>query len=208
MNSKTMKGSILVISGPSGSGKSSLMHEMLSRVENTYFSISTTTRAKRDDEVEGEDYFFISREKFKQDIEDGNFLEWARVHDNYYGTSLKPILKELNNGKLVVFDIDVQGHKIAKEKFGNIITSIFLTTPSQEILRERLIQRGTDSQEIIEKRLNNAISEMTRVKEYDYLLINDEFDKALEALISIAYASKHKITSINTEEFISSWANE
>ncbi|MDX1810118.1 MAG: guanylate kinase [Sulfurospirillaceae bacterium] len=203
-----MKGSILVISGPSGSGKSSLMHEMLSRVENTYFSISTTTRAKRDDEVEGEDYFFISREKFKQDIEDGNFLEWARVHDNYYGTSLKPILKELNNGKLVVFDIDVQGHKIAKEKFGNIITSIFLTTPSQEILRERLIQRGTDSQEIIEKRLNNAISEMTRVKEYDYLLINDEFDKALEALISIAYASKHKITSINTEEFISSWANE
>lgn len=196
-----------MISGPSGSGKSSLMQEMMRRIENTYFSISTTTRSRREDEVEGRDYYFIDKDKFKQDIEDGNFLEWARVHDNYYGTSLKPILKELNSGKLVVFDIDVQGHKIAKEKFGNIITSIFLTTPSQQILKERLIQRGTDSSEIIEKRLNNAISEMTRIKEYDYLLINDDFNTTLEVLISMAYASKHKITSINTEEFISSWAN-
>ena len=200
-----MKGSILVISGPSGSGKSTLMHEMIKRVEKSYFSISTTTREKRDGEIEGKDYFFISKDEFKKGIEEGSFLEWARVHDNYYGTSLKPILKELNAGKMVIFDIDVQGHKIAKEKFGNIITSVFVTTPSQEILKERLIQRGTDSPESIEKRLNNAISEMTRIKEYDFLLINDYFDKTLESLVSIAKASKSRISSLNTEEFISSW---
>jgi len=202
-----VKGSILVISGPSGSGKSTLMHEMMKRVEDTYFSISTTTREKREGEIEGKDYLFISKDEFKQGIEEGNFLEWARVHDNYYGTSLKPILKELNLGKMVVFDIDVQGHKIAKEKFGNIITSVFLTTPSQQVLKSRLIQRGTDSSESIEKRLNNAISEMTRVKEYDYILINDYFEKTLEDLISIAHASKNRVTSLNTEQFISSWAN-
>ncbi len=202
-----MKGSILVISGPSGSGKSSLMHEMMKRVEDTYFSISTTTRQKRDGETEGKDYFFISKDEFKQGIEEGNFLEWARVHDNYYGTSLKQILKELNVGKTVIFDIDVQGHKIAQEKFGNIITSVFVTTPSQEVLKDRLVQRGTDSAESIQKRLNNAISEMTRVKEYDFLLINDYFDKTLESLVSITYASKHKVSSINTQEFISSWVD-
>ncbi len=202
-----MKGSILVISGPSGSGKSSLMHEMMKRVEDTYFSISTTTRQKRDGETEGKDYFFISKDEFKQGIEEGNFLEWARVHDNYYGTSLKQILKELNAGKTVIFDIDVQGHKIAQEKFGNIITSVFVTTPSQEVLKDRLVQRGTDSAESIQKRLNNAISEMARVKEYDFLLINDYFDKTLESLVSITYASKHKVSSINTQEFISSWVD-
>ncbi len=203
-----MKGNILVISGPSGSGKSSLMHEMMKRVENTYFSISTTTREKRDGEAEGKDYFFISKDEFKKGIEEGNFLEWARVHDNYYGTSLKQILAELSAGKLVIFDIDVQGHKIAKEKFGNIITSVFITTPNRHVLRERLIQRGTDSPESIEKRLNNAISEMTRIKEYDFLLINDYFDKTLENLVSIAIASKKRVPSVNTEEFISSWFDD
>ena len=202
-----MKGSILVISGPSGSGKSSLMHEMMKRVEDTYFSISTTTRQKRDGEIEGKDYFFISKDEFKQGIEEGNFLEWARVHDNYYGTSLKQILKELNAGKTVIFDIDVQGHKIAQEKFGNIITSVFVTTPSQEVLKDRLVQRGTDSAESIQKRLNNAISEMTRVKEYDFLLVNDYFEKTLESLVSITYASKHKVSSINTQELINSWVD-
>ncbi len=202
-----MRGSILVISGPSGSGKSTLMHEMIKRVEDTYFSISTTTRKKRDGEIEGKDYLFISKDEFKKGMEEGNFLEWARVHDNYYGTSLKPILKELNAKKMVVFDIDVQGHKIAKEKFGNIITSVFLTTPNQQVLKNRLIQRGTDTPQSIEKRLNNAISEMTRIKEYDYVLINDYFEKTLEDLISIAHASKNRVTALNTEEFISSWAN-
>ncbi len=196
---------MLVISGPSGSGKSSLMSEMFKSIDNIYFSISTTTREKRNTEVEGKDYYYISKEEFEKDMEKGLFLEWARVHDNYYGTSLKPILKALDNGKLVVFDIDVQGHAIARDKFGDAITSIFITTPNQEELKARLLKRGTDSVEVIEKRINNALLEMTRVKEYDYLLINDDFENTLEKLTSIAISSRCKVNSIDIEDFISSW---
>jgi guanylate kinase len=203
-----MKGSMLIISGPSGSGKSSLMQELLKQVEDVYFSISTTTRELRDGEEDGVNYHYISKDEFKEDIQDGAFLEWAKVHDNYYGTSLKPILRELHSGKLVMFDIDVQGHKIAREKFGNIITSVFVTTPNQDILKQRLENRGTDSSEVVAKRISNAVSEMTRIREYDYLLVNDDFEKTLKSLVSIALASRHKVTSLDTENFISSWVSE
>lgn len=202
-----MKGNILVISGPSGSGKSSLMKELFKEIKNSYFSISTTTRGIREGEVNGINYHFVSKEEFEQDIDAGYFLEWAKVHDNYYGTSLKPILKELHDGKLVVFDIDVQGHKIAQEKFGNLITSVFITTPDQKSLKQRLVNRGTDAKESIEKRLANAVSEMTRMREYDYLLINDDFNITLHDLIAIAYASKQKMALVDAGEFISTWAN-
>jgi len=202
-----MKRGMLIISGPSGSGKSSLMSEMFKKIDNIYFSISTTTRAKRDKEEEGVDYNYITKEEFEKDITDGLFLEWAKVHDNYYGTSLKTILKALHEGKLVVFDIDVQGHKIAREKFGDAITSVFITTPNQDELKSRLMNRGTDTEEVIEKRINNAVSEMTRVREYNYLLINDDFEKTLEKLTAIAISSRCRVRSIDTEEFISSWVN-
>jgi guanylate kinase len=198
---------MLIISGPSGSGKSSLMNEMFKKIDNIYFSISTTTRIKRDGEAEGVDYHYISKEEFENDIEEGLFLEWAKVHDNYYGTSLKPILKSLHDGKLVVFDIDVQGHKIAREKFGDSITSVFITTPNQDELSKRLKNRGTDCDEVIEKRINNAVSEMTRVREYNYVLINDNFEKTLEKLTAIATSSRCRVHSIDTEEFISSWVS-
>lgn len=184
------------------------MHELLKRVDDVHFSISTTTREIRDGEADGVNYHYISKKQFEDDIQDGAFLEWAKVHDNYYGTSLKPILKALHEGKLVVFDIDVQGHKIAREKFGNIITSVFLTTQDQKVLRKRLENRGTDSQEVIEKRINNAVSEMTRIREYDFILINDYFEKTLEKLIAIALASRCKVSSLDSETFISDWADE
>jgi len=202
-----VKGGMLIISGPSGSGKSSLMNEMFKKIDDIYFSISTTTRSKRDGEAEGVDYHYISKEEFENDIEEGLFLEWAKVHDNYYGTSLKPILKSLHDSKLVVFDIDVQGHKIAREKFGDAITSVFITTPNQDELSKRLKNRGTDSDEVIEKRINNAVSEMTRVREYNYVLINDNFEKTLDKLTAIAISSRCRVHSINTEEFISSWVS-
>jgi guanylate kinase len=198
---------MLIISGPSGSGKSSLMHEMFKKIDDIYFSISTTTRDKREGEVEGIDYNYISKEEFEKDIQEGLFLEWAKVHDNYYGTSLKPILKSLHDSKLVVFDIDVQGHKIAREKFGDAITSVFITTPNQNELSKRLKNRGTDSDEVIEKRINNAVSEMTRIREYNYVLINDNFEKTLEKLTAIAISSRCRVHSIDTEEFISSWVS-
>lgn len=202
-----MKGNLLVISGPSGSGKSSLMKEILQEISDAYFSISSTTRAIREGEIDGVNYHFISKEEFEQDIDEGFFLEWAKVHDNYYGTSLKPILKELHEGKLVICDIDVQGHKIAREKFGSIITSVFITTPDQKSLKERLLNRGTDSAEVIDKRLDNAVSEMTRIREYDYLLINDDFKTTLRELFAIAYASRKKMALMDLGEFMSAWAN-
>ena len=202
-----MKGNILVISGPSGSGKSSLMKEVLTQIPDTYFSISSTTRAPREGEVDGVNYHFISKEEFEQDIDAGFFLEWAKVHDHYYGTSLKPILKELHEGKLVICDIDVQGHKIAREKLGNFITSVFITTPDQKSLKDRLIKRGTDSSEVIHKRLLNAVSEMTRMREYDFLLINDNFEKTLMQLLCVARTSRTKMTLIDSGDFLSQWAN-
>ena len=202
-----MKGNILVISGPSGSGKSSLMKEVLTQIPDTYFSISSTTRAPREGEVDGVNYHFISKEEFEQDIDAGFFLEWAKVHDHYYGTSLKPILKELHEGKLVICDIDVQGHKIAREKLGNFITSVFITTPDQKSLKDRLNKRGTDSLEVIHKRLLNAVSEMTRMREYDFLLINDNFEKTLMQLLCVARTSRTKMTLLDSGDFLSQWAN-
>ncbi len=183
------------------------MKEILQEISDAYFSISSTTRAIREGEKDGVNYHFISKEEFENDIDAGFFLEWAKVHDNYYGTSLKPILKELHEGKLVICDIDVQGHKIAREKFGSVITSVFITTPDQKSLKERLINRGTDSAEVIEKRLANAVSEMTRIREYDYLLINDEFKTTLSELFAIACASRKKMALMDLGEFMSAWAN-
>ena len=202
-----MKGNLLIISGPSGSGKSSLMKKLLREIPDAYFSISSTTRGIRDGEQDGVNYHFISKEEFQKDIDAGFFLEWAKVHDNFYGTSLKPILKELHEGKLVICDIDVQGHKIAREKLGNFITSVFITTPDQRSLKDRLDKRGTDSAEVIHKRLLNAISEMTRMREYDFLLINDNFEKTLTQLLCIARASRTKMTLIDTGDFLNNWAN-
>ena len=201
------KGVMLIVSGPSGSGKSSLIAEMTKKVENIYFSISTTTRAIREGEAEGDDYHFISKDEFLKDIEKGLFLEWAKVHDNYYGTSLKPVRKALNDGKLVLFDIDVQGYEIAKEKFGDAITSIFITTPSQDELKSRLIHRDTDSQEVIDKRLSNAALEMKKIQEYDYVLINDGFEKTVERLTAIAVSSKYRVFCTDTKKLINNWSS-
>ena len=200
-----MQGNILVISGPSGSGKSSLMKELLRQIPHSYFSISSTTRDIRNGEVDGVNYHFISKEAFEQDIRDGFFLEWAKVHDNYYGTPLKPMLKELAEGKLIILDIDVQGHKIAREKMGHLITSVFVTTTDQQSLKQRLIHRGTDDSVNIEKRLSNAILEMQRIHEYDYLLINDDLTKAHEQLLCIARVSQLKATLVDSSKLLNKW---
>ncbi len=200
-----MQGSILVISGPTASGKSSLLREVLKKEENFYFSISTTSRPKRDYERDGVDYYFVSEEEFQKNIENGLFLEWAKVHGNYYGTSLTPVFKALKEGKLIIFDIDVQGHKSIRNKFKNIVTSLFITTPNQTILRERLRKRGTDSEEMIKIRLKTALSEMTNIQEFDYLLINDDFKESLENLSSIIKTARLKSKMGSLEDFLGDW---
>lgn len=199
------RGSLLVISGPSGAGKSSLIDEILNNIDDVYFSISTTTRKRREMEVDGVDYYFVSNEEFEEDIKKDLFLEWAMVHGNYYGTSLKPVYKALSNGKLVVFDIDVQGHRSIKEKLSDIMTSVFVTTPTLSELERRLKKRGTDSSETIKKRVQNAIEEIKSINEFDFILINDDFSRAKESILSIANAAKLKYSKDDIDRFISNW---
>ena len=204
---KEKKGAILIISGPSGCGKSTLLKEVYKDIDDYYFSISTTTRAPRVGEVNGVDYFFVTKEEFEKDINNGDFLEYAKVHDNYYGTSLKPIKKALDESKLVIFDIDVQGHEIVRTKLNSITTSVFITTPSLEVLETRLNSRNTDSLEIIEKRIKNAKGEVEYFQDYDYLIINDDLQTAAKQLVCIANITRIKSTLFDKNGVVSSWLN-
>ena len=202
---KEKKGAILIISGPSGCGKSTLLKEVYKDIEDYYFSISTTTRAPRKGEINGVDYFFVTKEEFEKDINNGDFLEYAKVHDNYYGTSLKPINNALDESKLVIFDIDVQGHEIVRKKLDSITTSVFITTPSLEVLENRLNSRNTDSIEIIEKRIKNAKGEVEYFQDYDYLIINDDLQTAAKQLVCVANITRIKSKLFEKNRVVSNW---
>ena len=201
------QGAILILSGPSGCGKSTLLKEVYKEISDYYFSISTTTRAPREGEVNGIDYFFVTKEEFESDIKSDDFLEYAEVHGNYYGTSLKPINKALDEKKLVIFDIDVQGHEIVRKKLNSIVTSVFITTPSLKLLDERLTSRNTDSSEVIANRIKNAKFEVEYFNTYDYLIINDNLDIAAKELVSIANITRIKSKLFNKDKIVSSWLN-
>jgi len=198
-------GAILVLSGPSGAGKSSLIKKIEDEIGAYYFSISTTTRPMREGEEEGVHYYFVDKKQFEDDIEEENFLEYARVHGNYYGTSIKPVKKALKQGKLVIFDIDVQGHDAVQKRLADITTSVFVTTPTLCELKQRLNARGTDAQEIIDGRIQMAKREVQRISEYDYLVINDDLDEAAAVLVNIAKAARMKIPSMKISEFVLNW---
>lgn len=202
-----MSASIVVVSGPSGSGKTSLCKKLCEEKTGYYLSVSTTTREMRKGEVDGVDYNFVSREKFLQEIESNSFIEWAEVHGNFYGTSKKDIERELSRDNTVVVDIDVQGHRSIRKAFPNITTSVFVTTESMSVLKQRLSNRSTDSMEVIEKRMINALGEMKNIPEYDYLIINKEFDKSLEKLTAIAKSSRYIQTRFSLDEFFIKWRN-
>jgi guanylate kinase len=201
----SINGAVLVLSGPSGAGKSSLINKIFDDIGDCYFSISTTTRPIRDGEEDGVHYHFVDEEEFKKDIENDNFLEYAIVHGNYYGTSLKPVKKALSEGKLVIFDIDVQGNIAIKNRLGEITTSVFISPPTLSELKRRLENRLTDSQEVIDRRVNMAKREIQRVSEYEYLVINDDLDKAAEQLRSIALTARFKKSSDEINAFVQKW---
>lgn len=201
-------GAILILSGPSGCGKSSLLKKLYEKIDSYYFSISTTTRAPRVGEQDGVDYLFTDIASFEKDIENGNFLEYAKVHNNYYGTSLKPIQQALSEGKLVIFDIDVQGHELVRQKLDSVTTSVFITTPSLKILDARLNARGTDDQDVIEKRIANSKIEINSIDTYDYIIINDDLDTAAKELESVARAALLKASLFNKNELIKEWLEE
>ena len=206
MNRKiSTKGAILVLSGPSGAGKSTIINAASDQIGEYYFSISTTTRQPREGEVHGREYFFVTKDEFEEDIRAGNFLEYAEVHGNYYGTSLKPVREALEEGKLVIFDIDVQGHRLVREKMDDITTSAFITPPTLSELEKRLRARSTDNEEVISKRINNAKEEIQAVNEYDYTILNDTVEEAAKEFVIIANAARLKQSNKDQEEFILRW---
>lgn len=199
------KGAILVLSGPSGAGKSTIINAAADEIGEYYFSISTTTRAPRVGEEHGVDYYFVSVESFEEDIKAGNFLEYAQVHGNYYGTSLKPVREALEEGKLVIFDIDVQGHRLVRAKMDDITTSAFITPPTLKALEERLRARCTDDESVIVGRIENAKSEIEALGEYDFTIINDTVEKAAREFVIVAKAARLKQSKDDEVKFIKTW---
>ena len=178
------KGKLIILSGPAGAGKGTLRSILFDKVEGLIFSVSCTTRKPRPKEIEGKDYFFVEKQEFQAMVESGAFLEWATVHGECYGTPRKEVLDVLEHGRSVILEIDVQGALQVKENFPDAVT-IFIYPPNKEILEKRLKQRGTDSASSITLRLKNAENEMQTSSAYDYVVVNDEVERASRELIRI-----------------------
>jgi len=202
-----MQGAILVLSGPSGAGKSTIINRASPNIGEYYFSISTTTRQPREGEENGVDYYFVTHTEFEEGIKAGDFLEYATVHGNYYGTSLKPVNEALFEGKLVIFDIDVQGHRLVRAKMGDYVTSAFITPPTLKELEKRLYARATDDTSIIERRVENAKEEINAVGEFDFVIINDVIEEASAQFTTIANAARLKQNSEELEKMVLHWKN-
>ncbi|WP_018691584.1 guanylate kinase [Algicola sagamiensis] len=183
------RGNLFVLSAPSGAGKSSLIKALLERYQDIALSVSHTTRASREGEVDGTHYHFVDQTQFQQLVDDDNMYEWAQVFGNFYGTSKKAIDDQRNNGLDVFLDIDWQGARQVREKDQTAIT-IFILPPSVEELRRRLNSRGQDSEEVIEGRMNEAQSEISHYNEFDFILVNDDFEETLTQLEQIIFAHR------------------
>jgi guanylate kinase len=182
---KKKEGKIIIIVAPSGSGKSTLIEKVKSDFKNLEWSVSFTTRAKRQGEVEGIAYNFISKDEFIKRKEQDEFLEWALVHQNYYGTSKEFVESKLADGINILFDLDVQGVDSFKEYFAEKAKAIFIAPPSIEALKARLLSRGTDDIDVINVRLENARLELLRKEDYDYCVVNDDIDRAYGELKAV-----------------------
>jgi len=186
------KGFLLVISGPSGSGKGTVSQALLKRNRNIVFSISATTRKRRLGEKDGVNYFFVDEEKFQQMVENNEFLEHALVHNNYYGTPREFVLEEIEKGEIVLLEIDVQGAMQVKKNYKNVVF-VFLLPPTMDELKNRIIKRGTETKEDIERRFRNAFQELDFVGEYDYFVVNDKVESAVEDIEAIIRAEKLRV---------------
>lgn len=184
-------GNLIVISAPSGAGKTSLVHALMKHMDGIRASVSHTTRARRPGENDGEDYFFVDEPTFREMIAGNKFLEYAEVFGNLYGTSNKQIQLVLDNGTDLLLEIDWQGARRIRETYPGSV-SIFVLPPSEAALRERLVGRAGDEAVVIEQRMQAARSEMSHFAEYEFLLVNDDFDVALEELCAIVRACRLK----------------
>jgi guanylate kinase len=189
VNNSPTRGTIFVVSSPSGGGKGTLVRGVLAVVENLSYSVSYTTRGPRANEVNGREYFFVDVPAFEEMIADGEFLEWACVHGNFYGTSKRQIAEQTAAGVDMILEVDVQGAASVRRLLMDTV-SVFILPPSFAVLKERLCARGTDTPEALELRLRNAPEELRQYSSFDYVIINDEVQRAVAQLASIIYAER------------------
>lgn len=199
------KGTLLVLSGPSGSGKGTLVKEYMSKNKNVFVSVSATTRAPREGEVHGVNYYFLSEDEFKKKISENGFLEYAQFCENYYGTPKAEVENKLNEGMDVILEIDVQGALLVKANCPDAVL-VFTAPPSYQVLRQRLIGRGTESMDVIEKRLAAAIDELKQAEKYDYVIVNNTLCVAVEELEAVFKAEKCEYK--NNKDFIEGVLND
>ncbi len=185
MSNQLSNGKLIVIVAPSGTGKSTMIKRLKGDIPSLVESVSFTTRPIRPGETHGVSYFFISREDFISKRDNNEFLEWAEVHGNFYGTSKKFVEQSLEAGKHILFDLDVQGTDSMKSYFGKIANVIFISPPSVEELEKRLRHRGTENTQVINLRLMNAQKELLRKDDFDFLIYNDDIEKAYQRLKDI-----------------------
>jgi len=190
----TRQGLMLVLSSPSGAGKTSIARELLKRDSEITMSVSATTRQRRPGETEGKDYFFVDEQQFKTDVNKGLFLEYAQVFDHYYGTPLKPVQDTLAKGRDVLFDIDWQGTQQIKAKARQDLVSVFVLPPSTAELERRLLSRAQDSAEVVAGRMARAADEMSHYPEYDYIIVNHELEASIEAVHTILRTERLRIS--------------
>lgn len=189
---------VFIISAPSGSGKSTLVGRLLQTVDNLTFSVSYTTRASRGQERPGEDYTFTTREEFERRVADGEFLEHAEVFGNYYGTHRSALARAVAEGKDLILDIDVQGARQLEVALPEAVT-IFVLPPSRQVLEQRLRARSIDSEEVIERRLQEAAAEVRNYNQYDYVVINRDLDESTAQLQSIVHAERIRRSRMEAE---------
>lgn len=193
------RGILTVVSGFSGAGKGTLMKALMGKYDNYALSISATTRAPREGEVHGREYFFKSNEEFEKMIDKGELIEYAKYVSNYYGTPREYVQQQLDEGKDVILEIEMQGALDIKERFPDTLL-LFVTPPSAVELNTRLTGRGTETKEVIEARMKRAIEEVDYMKDYDYLVVNDDLDICMEELHSIIQNERYRI--FRNEKFI------
>ena len=204
------KGILVILSSPSGAGKTSIARALVEGNENFLFSVSATTRKSRPGEVNGREYDFLTLGQFRQKIEDGQFLEHAKVFGNLYGTPLQSVRDWISQGKNVVFDVDWQGGKqIRNSSLRKAVISIFILPPSIKELHERLMNRAQDSSETVKDRMRKSIDEIMHWKEYDYVIVNRDFDKTLREVESIIISEKLKHSRNNElDKFVETLTKE
>ena len=184
------KGRLIIVSGPSGSGKDTILKKVFEKMPDIKFSISSITRPMRPGEVEGEKYHFVSREYFEDMIKNDLLLEYNNYVGNYYGTPKAPVDEVVEKGGEIIIEVDVNGASNIKKKIDNAV-SIFIMPPSFEVLKDRLSSRGTDADEVVKKRLETALEEISSAENYDYIVVNDNLDEAVDDFITIIKSDRH-----------------